>query len=44
MAGLSLPPPLLLSLLLLLPLAAAAPAPEQPSCHGAFDLYFVLDK
>lgn len=46
MAGLSLPPPpLLLSLLLLLlPPAAASPAPEQPSCHGAFDLYFVLDK
>ncbi|XP_072717378.1 anthrax toxin receptor 2 isoform X3 [Ciconia boyciana] len=35
-------PALLLLLLLLLP--AAAPAPEGPSCHGAFDLYFVLDK
>ncbi|XP_075357490.1 anthrax toxin receptor 2 isoform X3 [Mycteria americana] len=30
--------------LLLLLLPAAAPAPEGPSCHGAFDLYFVLDK
>ncbi|XP_064306837.1 anthrax toxin receptor 2 isoform X2 [Phalacrocorax carbo] len=30
-------PPLLLALL-------PAAAPEQPSCHGAFDMYFVLDK
>ncbi|XP_037247766.1 anthrax toxin receptor 2 [Falco rusticolus] len=36
-------PPLPLLLLLLL-LPAAAPAPEGPSCHGAFDMYFVLDK
>ncbi|XP_044874739.1 anthrax toxin receptor 2 isoform X3 [Mauremys mutica] len=33
----------LLLLLLLLP-AAAVRAQEEPSCHGAFDLYFVLDK
>ncbi|XP_008495682.2 anthrax toxin receptor 2 isoform X1 [Calypte anna] len=39
------PPLLLLLPLLLLPLLpAAAPAPEGPSCHGAFDMYFVLDK
>ncbi|XP_064917765.1 anthrax toxin receptor 2 isoform X4 [Columba livia] len=31
-------------LLLLPPLLPAAPAPEGPSCHGAFDMYFVLDK
>ncbi|KAM6401781.1 anthrax toxin receptor 2 [Pluvialis apricaria] len=34
--------PLLPLLLLLLP--AADPAPAGPSCHGAFDMYFVLDK
>ncbi|TFK02871.1 Anthrax toxin receptor 2 [Platysternon megacephalum] len=36
-------PRLLWLLLLLLP-AAAVRAQEEPSCHGAFDLYFVLDK
>ncbi|XP_072858140.2 anthrax toxin receptor 2 [Pogona vitticeps] len=41
LAGLS--PPLLLLLVLLLLLAPRA-APEEPSCRGAFDLYFVLDK
>ncbi|XP_074922196.1 anthrax toxin receptor 2 isoform X4 [Chelonoidis abingdonii] len=35
-------PRLLWLLLLLLP--AAVRAQEEPSCHGAFDLYFVLDK
>uniref|UniRef100_A0A8C8RJQ3 Anthrax toxin receptor n=1 Tax=Pelusios castaneus TaxID=367368 RepID=A0A8C8RJQ3_9SAUR len=30
--------------LLLLLLPPAARAQDQPSCHGAFDLYFVLDK
>ncbi|XP_059578208.1 anthrax toxin receptor 2 isoform X2 [Alligator mississippiensis] len=34
---------LLLSLLLLLR-PPAAPAQEEASCHGAFDLYFVLDR
>ncbi|XP_039397760.1 anthrax toxin receptor 2 isoform X2 [Mauremys reevesii] len=33
----------LVVLLLLLP-GAAVRAQEEPSCHGAFDLYFVLDK
>uniref|UniRef100_A0A8C4VNS7 Anthrax toxin receptor n=1 Tax=Gopherus evgoodei TaxID=1825980 RepID=A0A8C4VNS7_9SAUR len=36
--------PRLLWLLLLLLLPAAVRAQEEPSCHGAFDLYFVLDK
>ncbi|KAL9852125.1 anthrax toxin receptor 2 [Geothlypis trichas] len=37
--------PLLLLPLLLPPLpAGAAPAAGEPSCHGAFDMYFVLDK
>lgn len=38
--------PLLLLPLLLPPLlpAGAAPAEGEPSCHGAFDMYFVLDK
>lgn len=36
--------PLLLLLPLLFPAASPAPAAEQPSCHGAFDMYFVLDK
>ncbi|XP_005292156.2 anthrax toxin receptor 2 isoform X2 [Chrysemys picta bellii] len=37
-------PRLLWWLLLLLAAAAAVRAQEEPSCHGAFDLYFVLDK
>lgn len=36
--------PLLILLPLLLPSTSPAPAAEQPSCHGAFDMYFVLDK
>ncbi|KAJ7423315.1 Anthrax toxin receptor 2 [Pitangus sulphuratus] len=39
--------PLQLLLLLLLlppPPAVAVPAAGEPSCHGAFDMYFVLDK
>ncbi|XP_042322723.1 anthrax toxin receptor 2 isoform X2 [Sceloporus undulatus] len=34
----------LLSLLLLGPLPRLSRTQDQPSCHGAFDLYFVLDK
>uniref|UniRef100_A0A8C0G962 Anthrax toxin receptor n=1 Tax=Chelonoidis abingdonii TaxID=106734 RepID=A0A8C0G962_CHEAB len=43
MVSLPAPAPRLLWLLLLL-LPAAVRAQEEPSCHGAFDLYFVLDK
>nr|XP_060635329.1 anthrax toxin receptor 2 isoform X2 [Anolis sagrei ordinatus] len=43
--GLALPPLLLLLLGGPIPrLARAQDQDQQPSCHGAFDLYFVLDK
>ncbi|XP_027757998.1 anthrax toxin receptor 2 isoform X4 [Empidonax traillii] len=43
MAG-AVPLQLLLLLPLLPPPAVAVPAAGEPSCHGAFDMYFVLDK
>ncbi|XP_025854002.1 anthrax toxin receptor 2 [Vulpes vulpes] len=42
--GLWPPPPPLLLLLLLSARGGPVSAREQPSCRGAFDLYFVLDK